>query len=72
MRRAARAKDISLDEYQRVVAIAQREAALALAIGRALRLTVQSRVQARTAGRRADGPRPTASIDVLFEGVHDE
>ena len=67
MRRAMRDPGIDLKDYALMGAIAARESALALAHARALRLTVQSRVQARSAGRHADGARPTPSIDALFE-----
>jgi hypothetical protein len=66
-RNALRDPEIDLREYALLSAIAARESALALAYARALRLTVQSRVQAISAGRRANGARPTPSVDALFE-----
>jgi hypothetical protein len=66
LRQAARDEGATIEVFAKLTAMAQRESALALAYGRAMRLTVQSRVQAITAGRRATMA-PQRGIEALFE-----
>ena len=58
LRLAARDPELSLAEFGNILGLQQREFGLALSYARALRLTTQSRIGARTAGARADRQRP--------------
>lgn len=67
LRQAARAADLTLAEFSKLTGMAQRESSLALSYGRAMRLTVQSRMASVSASRRAGGPRSPRGIEALFE-----
>jgi hypothetical protein len=64
LRAESRADNLSLSEFGKILGLAQRESALALSYGRALRLTPQSRIAARSAGRKEAGAR--ADISALW------
>jgi hypothetical protein len=55
-----------LQDYARLSRLAGEETARILALARALRLTVQSRLHSSTAGNRSAGSRPQPDISVLF------
>jgi hypothetical protein len=56
-----------LQDYAKLSRLAGEESGRILALGRALRLTVQSRVHPATAGTRAAGSRLSRGIEALFE-----
>ncbi len=71
LRKAAHSEGLELRELAMLSDMARRESLAALRFATALRLTVHSRLQSISAGRRGERLRPSGAIDALFEASDD-
>ena len=72
LRKAANTEGLDMKEFATLSDMARRESLAALRFATALRLTVHSRLQSVSAGRRGEHLRPSGAIEALFEASSDD